>query len=356
MSLVSRIVRIVSVIGKDVLYSSRGTILIFAVLVPLIATLVISAVVDSSALGEPRLGLVDLGASELLERLAGRGHLTITRYDEIESLRDAVSRGDHEVGAVLPEGFDDALAANGEPTVRLFIWGESLQSQRELVITSIEREARGLAGQDLPVDVAITQPDRVEVPPWEDRLFPLVVIMVIIYGGMLIPATVLVKEKQSQTLMALTATPLSLTELLVAKGLTGMLLSIVMGVVILGINNAFGTQPLLLIGVIVLSALLAAEMGLVIGLFINDVVTLYAVIEGISILLYAPAIFYLFPQLPDWLARLFPTYYMLAPIIEMSLHDAVWADIASDVAVLGGLIVVVTILAVGVARHRGTRG
>ncbi len=348
--------RIGAVVRKDVLYSSPGLILVIAVLLPLIATLVISVVVDSPVLGEPRLGLVDRGDSQLPEQLAERGHLTITHYDQAEALRDAVARGDHEVGAILPEDLDDALAAGEEPSINLFIWGESLESQRELVITSIEQVARRIAGQELPVDVTIVQPERQEFPPWEDRLFPLVVIMVIVYGGMLIPATVLVKEREAETIMALTATPMSLTELLVAKGLTGMVVSIVMGMVILAINDAFGAQPALLIGVIVLSALLAAEMGLVLGLFIGDVVTLYAAIEGIGILLLAPALFYLFPQLPDWVARLFPSYYMLAPIIEMSLHDAVWADIASDVAVLGGLIVVVTLLGVWLARRMGPRG
>ncbi len=356
MSLASRLARIVAVIRKDMLYSSPGLILIFAVLVPLIATLVISAVVDSPVLGEPRLGLFDQGASQLPERLAERGHLTITHYEQQDALRDAVLRGDHEVGAVLPEGLDEALAEDEEPTITFYIWGESLESQREIVITSIEREARIVAGQELPIEVTILQPERQEIPPWEERLFPLVVIMVIVYGGMLIPATVLVKEKQAETLMALTATPMSLAQLLVAKGLAGMIITIVMGVVLLGINDAFGPQPALLIGVIILSALLAAEMGLVLGLFISDVVTLYAVIEAIGILLLAPALFYLFPQLPDWIARLFPSYYMLAPIIEMSLHDAVWADISGDVAVLGGLIVAITILGVWLARRMGPRG
>ncbi len=351
MSFGSSFRRTAAVATKDVLHTSRGAILIFAVLVPLVATLVISAVVDSPVLGDPRLGLVDLGASELPERLAEQGYINLILYEDVESLRQAVEWGDLEMGVVLPEGLDQALVEGEEPELEVFIWGESRENQRALLSTTLDREVQALADREVPIEAVLTRPIEREVVPWEDRLFPLVVIMVIIYGGILIPATVLVKEKQGEKLRALTATPLSLTEVLVAKGLTGMLVSIVMGVVILAINQAFGPQPWLVVGIIALSSLLAAELGLIMGLFIGNTITLFAVIEGLSILLYAPALFYLFPDLPDWIARLFPTYYMLAPIVDMSLHDAVWADIASDVYVLIGLTVITSLVGVLIARR-----
>ena len=59
-----------------------------------------------------------------------------------------------------------------------------------------------------------------------------------------------------------------------------------------------------------------------------------------GLLLYAPAITFLFPELPAWVARLFPTYYMIGPIVDLSLHGAGWAEIGPDVAILCALIAV----------------
>jgi ABC-2 type transport system permease protein len=57
-------------------------------------------------------------------------------------------------------------------------------------------------------------------------------------------------------------------------------------------------------------------------------------------LLYAPAIVYLFPEVPAWISRVFPTYYMIGPIVEVSLNNAGWGEIYPDVIILCILIAV----------------
>jgi len=78
----------------------------------------------------------------------------------------------------------------------------------------------------------------------------------------------------------------------------------------------------------------------VLGSLVKDINTLFAAIKTIGILIYAPAIFYMFPNIPQWIGRFFPTYYMLEPIVEISQRGGGWADIATDVFVLIGLIIV----------------
>lgn len=56
--------------------------------------------------------------------------------------------------------------------------------------------------------------------------------------------------------------------------------------------------------------------------------------------MYAPALVYMFPQIPQWIAKVFPTYYMIAPVVEIVQHGGGWPDIAFDVSVLVGLIAV----------------
>lgn len=45
------------------------------------------------------------------------------------------------------------------------------------------------------------------------------------------------------------------------------------------------------------------------------------------------------PGVPHWIAKIFPTYSMLKPIVEL-MNNAAWSDIAIDVFILIGLTIV----------------
>ena len=57
-----------------------------------------------------------------------------------------------------------------------------------------------------------------------------------------------------------------------------------------------------------------------------------------GLFLYAPALICLFPQVPGWIGRVFPTYYVMAPIIEINRRNGAWPDISLDVFILVGVI------------------
>ncbi len=350
-----RVRRILALMAKDLFHGSRSLILVFAVVIPLVASLVISLLLGTLFADKPRLGLADQGASALTGELAQLDYLTVRTYGDGGALRRDVERGALDMGIVLPEGVDQALAEGRAAALEVYVWGESLIKHRTTLAAALSREVMALTGRHSPVEVTTTLLGDGRAITWGERLFPMVVIMTIIMGGTLVPATSLVQEKQARTLRALTITPTSYAEVLTAKAVVGALVSTVMGLAILALNNAFGAQPGLLIGLVALGSLLAAEAGVIIGALVGDISTLFTVVKGLGILLYAPAIFYLFPDLPAWLARLFPTYYMLGPIVEVSMSGAHWADIAGDVAILGALIVAGAIAAGVIARRTAER-
>ena len=73
------------------------------------------------------------------------------------------------------------------------------------------------------------------------------------------------------------------------------------------------------------------------GALIKDVTTLFAIWKFGGILLFGPAIVYMFPQIPEWVGRIFPTYYVIQPIVEISQRGGGWPDIATNVFILIGL-------------------
>lgn len=198
-----------------------------------------------------------------------------------------------------------------------------------------------MAGQEAPVEIeAITLGDEVVIP-WNDRLLPLIVLMTVFLGGAMLPATSVINEKEKKTLEALVITPTTMGDVFVAKGLLGIILSLFAGILILILNQAFGAQPWLLVLLLALGAIMAAEVGLICGALIKDITTLFAVWKTGGILLFGPAIIYMFPQIPQWIGRVFPTYYLLQPIVEISQQGGGWPDIATNVFILIGLDIII---------------
>lgn len=330
--------RVVVLLGKEFVRGPRNFIFIFALVVPIVFTLVLSLLFGTFFSGKPKLGVADMGHSQLVTEAKAVDSVIVNEYESDAALREAVETGAVDVGLTLPAGFDTAVQTGDNVTIEAYIWGESLLQDRAILGTSIAVWIRTIAGQEKPVEIVSTTLGDETAVPWEDRLLPFVVLISIMIGGIMVPATSLVDEKMKRTLTALTTTPTSIGEVYLAKGLLGVIISVVMGLVTLAMNRAFGSQPLLLVGLLALGGTLASVFGILLGILLKDINSLFATIKGIGILLYAPAIVYLFPTLPEWIGRIFPTYYIIGPIMDVTQQGASFADIAPDVAILIGFI------------------
>lgn len=326
--------RVFTLLRKEFAYGSKNFIFVMAVIMPVVLSLTISLLVGTLFSGKPRLGIVDLGASQLTNRLSQLDYLTTRVYPAVDALRSDVERGALDMGVVLPAGFDAGLQAAGSTSIDLFVWGESLLKHRSVLAVSLVRQILTVAGREIPVNTRLVTLGESANIPWDVRLFPFVVLITILLGGTMVPATSLVEEKMRRTYRALLTTPATLADVLAAKALTGVLLSLLVGLLILTINNAFGAQPAALIIVLVISGMFSAAVGIILGVLVKDINTLFTIIKSLGIILYAPALVYMFPELPQWIARLFPTYYMLHPILELTLNNAALADIVVDVYIL----------------------
>ncbi len=330
--------RVAVLLGKEFTRGARNFIFIFALVVPIVFSLVLSLLFGTFFSGKPKLGVADAGSSRLVTQAQAVDSIIVNEYETDAALREAVLAGAVDVGLTLPATFDTAVQTGDTVAMEAYIWGESLLQDRAILGTSIAVWIRTIAGQEKPVEiVAVTLGDETAVP-WEDRLLPFVVLMTIMIGGVMVPATSLVEEKMKRTLTAITTTPTSVGEVYFAKGLLGVIVGVVMGVIILAMNRAFGSQPLLLVALLALGGTMASVFGILLGMVLKDINSLFATIKGIGLFLYAPAIVYLFPTLPEWVGRIFPTYYIIGPIVDVTQQGATFADIAPDVAILIGLI------------------
>lgn len=345
--------RVGILLQKELVYGSKSFIVVLAVVAPIVLSFALSLVFGTLFSEKPELGIADEGASAIVALAAELDSVVTKEYSSDPALRGAVEAGVVDMGIVLPPGFDE-LIAKGEPAeITAYIWGESLAKNRTILRATIASLIREAAGQEVPIEIAATTLGDAENVPWNDRLLPLIVLYAVLIGGSMVPAASLTDEKQKRTLTALTVTPSTLGEVFLAKGFMGASLSLIMGIIILVLNQAFGAQPLQLLLVLVLGAIMAAEFGLWLGALVKDISTLFTIIKAIGILLYAPGIVYLFPQIPEWVGKIFPTFYIIRPIVEISQRSGDWPDIALDVLVLCGLIVLLAaVLAVTIKKTK----
>ena len=329
--------RVGILLGKEFWQGPKGFLFIWAIVLPVVLSLVLSLIFGTLFSEKPKLGIVDEDGSQLVTMLGELESVVYKEYGTVPEIKQAVESGIVDMGVVLPDGFDSSVMQGEEIEITAYIWGESLAKNRTILGVTIANLIRELSGQEAPVEIeAITLGDEASIP-WNDRLLPLIILMAVFLGGLFLPATSVINEKEKKTLEALVITPTTIGDVFVAKGLFGVILSLFMGIVILILNQAFGTQPLLLVLLLTLGAIMAVEIGLICGALLKDVTTLFAVWKSGGILLFGPAIIYMFPQIPQWIGRIFPTYYVLQPIVEISQQGGSWPDIATNVFILVGL-------------------
>lgn len=346
--------RITILLGREISAGLTNIIVIMVLVVPLVFTLIINLLFGTIFTGQARLGVADLGDSQLVALAEQRASLDVERFANEAELREAVAAGAVDVGVALPERFDRRVHNGRAVELTAFTWGESTLSNRVIIGTALGTFVREIAGQELPVEVVTVILGDGEGLSWEERLLPFIVLVTVVLGGTMVPATSLVEEKQKRTLQAVTITPATVSDVLASKALLGIILSTVMGTVTLVLNRAFGNEPALLVLVLVMGAVFAALLGILLGSFVKDINTLFTITKAGGLLLYAPALIYLFPQIPQWIGRIFPTYYMIDPVVQVTQHGATLADVWPELAILS-LLIVVLIGAVAFVVNRATR-
>lgn len=318
---------------KDLELGPRSPVLLWAIIMPIVATLLLQLVFGGLFAPQPRLAVVDLGSSEITRAYERMEGIDVALLDGEEQLKADVEANRYDAGLILPGGFDEAVREGKKPPLQFFVSGESLASNRIILSVNTIGLIRTVEGASTAVDVEVVELGAGEALTVSQRLVPMVVIFALLIAGILLTGTSLVEEKERGTLCALLVSPVRLSEVVAAKAVLGFALSLVMGAVILAMNNALGSSPLALVLSLLIAALMCVEVGLLYGAGSSDMKTLYALFKGLNILLFAPVVFYLFPDWPEWLGKIFPTYWAINPVFEVAVNGRGLADIWFDLVV-----------------------
>lgn len=305
----------------------RSPLFLYAIILPIVMTLVIVGVFGSLFAPSPRLGIVDEGNSAVVAAAQDLDGIEVTTMSSIDTLKEMVEANDLDAGLVLTQGFDGDLQSGNRPPLDFYIGGESLASNRIILQVTTLDLVREVSGEPAPVEVDVVTIGDAEAVPIASRMVPLLMIYAVAIAGAFVPAASIVQEKEKGTINSVLVTPTTVKDFLAGKAGLGIVLGMATGIITLILNNAFGNHPLTMTLVLLIAATMMAEIGLILGMFAKDSNVLFALMKSGGVLLFYPVVFYIWPNLPQWIAKIAPTYWFLQPIFEVGVKDASFGDI-----------------------------
>ncbi len=342
--------RMWKVLRKDLALGPRSPIFLWAIVLPFALTLILQVAFGSLFDPQPRLGIVDDGDSYITESVTEMDGVDVTLLEDEAELKQLVEENDLDAGLILPAGFDDAVRNGDRPALQFFIGGESYASNRIILTVTTLDLLREIEGGEAPVVVDIVNFGDAGLPI-SIRLVPVIVFYALVIAGLFVPGSNLVEEKEHGTLMAMLVTPVKTADVLVAKWLLGVLLASVMAVASLALNGVLGSNWFEVVLVVLVAAMLSAALGVVVGVFAKDSSIMFGIVKGAGIFLFAPAIFYVFPEWPQWIAKLFPLYWIIEPIWQVSVMGESLGTVTGELGIALGITAALGVLAAWLARR-----
>jgi ABC-2 type transport system permease protein len=333
--------RLISMTKKDIVLTTRQGFFLFMIVMPVIMTLVLNAALGSVGTAVPDVAVY--GDHELVSILEEEPSIDINIVQSEQELRDGVLQGTYDAGLIFKGSGVGSLP-------ELLISGKSLLNDRMTIGATLVNAYR----KSLGVEETVTVDTRVigtEEFSLKVRLIPFLLIMATVIGGLIISSS-LIEEREKKTINAVLVTPITPLEVIIAKSLYGLFLGLILGILILALNGSFtgGTHLLLLF--LTLGTLFTVALGLMAGVVMENITDLIARMKIFNLFLLFPALVILFPQIPQWIGKLFPTYYFIDPIMAITQRGATWSDVWWEAVIMVIIDCVVLVLASRVLRAR----
>ncbi len=339
------IARVAVLVARDLGRGPRSPTFLYALVMPVVIALVTKIILLTLFDPLPRLAMADLGSSEIASALRDNEGIVLNCVGSDQEIRRLVSANHVDAGLVLPVGFDRAIRAGQRPLLKLYLSGQSRLTQRLVLVVSTLDLVRGVEGREPPVNVVATVVGEGGGLPVEDLVVLGILLWPLLVCSTLVPGMLLVQEREQRTLDALLVTPTTLREVFAAKAFLGFGMAILMCAITLALCDALPTRPLAMLAALSVAIAFCCELGLIYGCLARDGKSLYNIVQGCNVVILAPLLFYFFPDWPGWIAKIFPTWWIIDPLYRIGLQGAslaeVWFGLVIALAYCGLLAVAV---------------
>lgn len=346
--------RIVSaLISKDFSLFFRKKFFTALTAVALIMYLVIYFVMPSSVNETLELGVYAPVALPAFTQIQEEG-LEIVIVESEMALKEAVIDGKYVAGVSLPADIVQKLISNQKPTINLYFTPDVPVEMKDAVTVIVRELAYVQTGQALSIEVSekILGPDMTGKPiPPRDRLRPLLAVLILMMETLGL-ANLISEEVEQRTIQALLVTPMTITDLFVAKGITGTGLAFVQAVLFMAVVGGLSGQPLIILVTLLLGAVLVTGAAFIVASVSKDFMSVLGWGVLTFILLMIPSFSVMFPgTITDWV-RVIPSYYLVDTVHRAANFGSGWGDIWPNLLILLGFCLVITWIGITILRRK----
>ncbi|MCE1247507.1 MAG: ABC transporter permease [Firmicutes bacterium] len=319
---------ILALLKKDLLESLKNYTVIFAVMVPILLSLIFSFVSKPKEMARLRLIIIDRDKSKLTRGLnvaaMAYPYIKIIESADLEGSKKTVNNGDADAIMVFPDNFDKLVQDGGFPKVDIWVGisgitgAQALKSELNKVLFTVTHQKEppdyfnvkllyGEGSKDF-------SPLTLMLPYW---------ILFTVLLGFMVTSSSVVEEKEKKTLTAIRVTPCGMPEFLAGKVLLGTIIVVGVSLLILILNGGFvGNLPALFL-LIFLGAVCFSLFGVFVGLMLPSQTSVSAFGTIMMLFMFMPIGMATINEKIRTMAKILPTYYLYN-----GLNDAMFTKIS----------------------------
>ena len=326
-----------AIVAKDVSLFFRNRFFSIITIFGIVSYIVIYFVMPSSVDESLEIGLYASVALPAFEQIQEEG-LEIQIVETVEVLKEGVVEGEYIAGIALPADIMESFVSGQKPKIGVYFASDAPDEIRDIVEAIIMELAYRQTGQVLAIEVSeeILGPDMMgmQIPP-RDRMLPLFAVALLIFETLGL-ANLISEEAERRTAQALLVTPMTVKDLFVAKGITGVGMAFVQVLLFMAIVGGMNQQPLIMITTLLLGAVLVTGVGFIIAALGKDFMSVMAWGIVIFIILFIPTFGVMFPGTVAGWIRGIPSYYLVDTVHLAANFGAGWGDIWQNLLILLG--------------------
>ena len=310
---------ITAIAGKDLVDAVRNRYLLIALLTPLLVAVALRLLVpDVNEMKTLKILVHDSGSSQLVTQLRAVPRIEIVDIGSPEAARDDLEKSKATGALVVPADFDANVAAGKQPELTVYVNTKKGGIEQASFRLLLEQQSMALVQQRRPlqlvwIDVGAesgSQPKRAF--NLDQMLLPLLLLLAFGMTGALVVPLLLVEEKEKRTLDFLLTSPARLSEVIAGKAFTGVVYSVLIAGVLLGLNRDLVGNWALTSLTIMLGLLLIVALGLLMGSLFETTMQVNTWASLVLLALLAPSFPYPgSPPVLDTAMRFIPTYYFV---------------------------------------------
>src|SRR6185295_14438354 len=231
---------------KDLVDAIRHRYLLTALVTPLLVALLFRVMLPSMSGGKLLTVVVhDAGGSGLVAELRNTPQIGVVEASSADATAREVETRKAIGGLVVPANFDSDIAAGKQPELTVYVNNRKTPFEQAALRQTLGRMVRAFAKQPEPARLTWVDIDKEANSQLSGRtsldqiLLPLLLILTFAMTGAFVVPLLIVEEKEKRTLDFLLSSPASLNEIIAGKALTGVVYTLLIAGILLGINRQF---------------------------------------------------------------------------------------------------------------------